>query len=394
MPRPVVSDIAERMYAGLQPLAYDDHLYDYALLHYCETFIGQLQLVEDLVRDDPVIDAPGWSILLDIDRCPYLALPWLGQFVGVTTPEKLATETYAAHEARIREYIRATGGFNRGTVSSIIAAVQQFIGGTKEVILIERDSSPYHFQIKSRYSQTPTEEWPATNLVLATKSFEGGVTTGWAVDQSGVSGIEFGTIQWKYPGSDGSYVAYLNGTLGSGGWFGIGNSSTSYWAPVTQTLTYTASCYVQSFTSNLPRSVVMRLGFYDVSNVLVGSLSYGDPEWLASPGSVARPTATFEAPVGAVKCSMLIYTGDAGYCSIGFDAIQLEQNSEATPYIDGSRVAGATNVRKAIDAVKPAGLQYEYFVIPDFTYDDLNALYSTYNALDASAPTYDDLEEE
>lgn len=211
MARPVVSPIAETMYKGLEPLAFDDPANNYALLHFCEAFIGSLQNVEEIIRDDQEIDAPGWSIVLDIDRAPYVGLPWLGQFVGVTTPEQTTDETQEEHDARIRGYIRATGGFNRGTPSSIVGATQQYLTGSKEVILAERDSSPYHFQVSVRDSQTSTDE------------------------------------------------------------------------------------------------------------------------------------ATF---------------------------------------------------RKAIDAVKPAGLQYEFFILPDFTYDDLNALFGTYNALDASKPTYNELEEE
>ena len=145
MSRPIVSDIAEQMYEGLGPLTFDDHLNNYALLHFCEASIGSLQQVEDIVRDDQTIDAPGWSIVLDVDRAPYAGLPWLGQFVGVTTPERLVGESQASHDARTRDYIRATGGFNRGTPASIIGAVQQYLVGNKEVILTERDSSSIPF---------------------------------------------------------------------------------------------------------------------------------------------------------------------------------------------------------------------------------------------------------
>ena len=49
-------------------------------------------------------------------------------------------------------------------------------------------------------------------------------------------------------------------------------------------------------------------------------------------------------------------------------------------------------IRIGIDAQKPAGLQYTYSVVPDFTYDDLDASAATYDALDAAHPTYDDME--
>ena len=393
MPRPVVSDIAERMYEGLTPLAFDDHLNNYALLHFCEAFIGKLQQVEDIVRDDQTIDAPGWSILLDIDRCPYEALPWLGQFVGVTTPEKLPGETDEEHEARVREYIRTTGGFDRGTPASIIGAVQQFLSGDKEVILTERDSSPYHFLVASRYSQTPTAEWAATNILGPSKSFEGGVTTGWSLAASDVTGATFDTFQHKYAGSDGSYVGRIGGTVApSTGFLGISNLSTLT-SPVVAGTVYTASCYCE-LLAGVARNVIVRINWLDVSNATVGSLEYGDPELLSAVGEVVRPTVTAEAPTGAVKALLMIYTPTAGLCSMAIDAVQLEENSTATPYTSGTRVAGQANIRRAIDAVKPAGLQYIYSVTTDFTYDDLNAAYTTYNAMDASAATYNELEEE
>jgi Phage tail protein (Tail_P2_I) len=157
MARPTVSNIAEEMYEGLEPLAYADNLNQWSLLHFCEAFIGKLQQVEDIVRDDQTIDAPGWSIVLDVDRAPYVGLPWLGQFVGVTTPEPMVGETQAQHDARTRAYIRATGGFNRGTPAAVVGAVQQYLTGTKSVFLIERDSSAYHFIVRVRTSQATVD---------------------------------------------------------------------------------------------------------------------------------------------------------------------------------------------------------------------------------------------
>lgn len=153
MARPVVSAIADSMYdEGLLPLAYADELNLWALLHFCEAYIGSLQLVETLVRDTD--DGPGWSMVLDVDRAPYFGLPWLGQFVGVTTPEQMTGETEAAHDARVRAYIASTGGFNRGTLAAVIGAVQQYLTGSKEVIITERDTSPYHFDVRSREGET------------------------------------------------------------------------------------------------------------------------------------------------------------------------------------------------------------------------------------------------
>ena len=65
------------------------------------------QDVEDLVRDSPAGD-PGWSELLDLDRCPPEALDWLGQFVGIRIPAGL-------NDLQSRAWISSTDGFRRGT---------------------------------------------------------------------------------------------------------------------------------------------------------------------------------------------------------------------------------------------------------------------------------------
>ena len=60
-------------------------------------------------------DADGWSQILDIDRCPEYALPWLGQFVGVRI-YPTSTLNLLEKQTKIRE--RST--FQRGTVASIV----------------------------------------------------------------------------------------------------------------------------------------------------------------------------------------------------------------------------------------------------------------------------------
>jgi hypothetical protein len=150
MARPVVSQAAEDLYSLLTPLAYDDERYDWPLLTFCESLIGHLQTVLDLSSD-------GYSHLLDIDTIPYIAIPWLGQFVGITTPPIQPGETAAAHEARIRDIVRNPqyGGFGRGTPSSMVQAAQQWLTGDKTVILRERWGSAYRVSIRTKASETP-----------------------------------------------------------------------------------------------------------------------------------------------------------------------------------------------------------------------------------------------
>ena len=61
-------------------------------------------------------EAPGWSQVVDIDRCPDYALPWLAQFVGAAVPidNNLSRQ-------QIVQQIEQRAGFNRATTAAIVA---------------------------------------------------------------------------------------------------------------------------------------------------------------------------------------------------------------------------------------------------------------------------------
>src|SRR5437764_7240325 len=103
------------------------------------------QLVEDLVRD--TLDGPGWSALVDLDRCPDVALPWLAQLVGVRL---LPGSTPDEQRARIA----STDGFRRGTRDAMIAAARATLTGAGTVILRERDGDPVAEPIDYAYRLT------------------------------------------------------------------------------------------------------------------------------------------------------------------------------------------------------------------------------------------------
>lgn len=109
----------------------------------------------DLVRDTE--DGPGWSAVLDPDRAPVWALPWLGNFVGVTLPPGLT-------EAQQRARLVNPPAFNRGTFDGLVAAVRQTITGTGYVFALERQGSPYRITVVTRTSETPD---PGGTLVAA-----------------------------------------------------------------------------------------------------------------------------------------------------------------------------------------------------------------------------------
>lgn len=83
---------------------------------------------------------PGWSQVLDINRAPTSALPWLGQFVGVRFDSTLRDDQQ-------RYVIVQERGFKRGTVGAILAAANQFVRLGATASIAERDTSPYHLTI-------------------------------------------------------------------------------------------------------------------------------------------------------------------------------------------------------------------------------------------------------
>ena len=124
---------AERTYDGLEPLAVFDEANGWSLLILVNALGTMFQLVEELVRD--TAEGPGWSMLMDVDRCPDIALPWLGQFAGVrllpgSTPDEQRTR------------IKSTDGFKRGTPAALTAAAKATLTGSQTVVLRERYSAP------------------------------------------------------------------------------------------------------------------------------------------------------------------------------------------------------------------------------------------------------------
>jgi len=91
----------------------------------------------------------GWSILLDLNRVPTKALPWLAQFTGVRLDQSLS-------DANQRQQIADAAGLYRGSLASIVAAAQRHLTGTKDVLVEERyQGSAYKLWMATRTAQTP-----------------------------------------------------------------------------------------------------------------------------------------------------------------------------------------------------------------------------------------------
>jgi hypothetical protein len=123
---------------------YDD---DGSLDTYLRSLADPLfQEVEDWASDGDD-GSPGYSILVDPDRVPTEGIPWLGQFVGVTITSGLS-------DADQRVQLIGLGNWKRGTVAALEAAVKPLLTGSQTIVVKERDTSPYHFEVYTLASET------------------------------------------------------------------------------------------------------------------------------------------------------------------------------------------------------------------------------------------------
>lgn len=120
---PPLGRVAQEVYDELEPLRYaetePDVPYDHPLAKYVQTLCYADELVDTLARDTDD-GKPGWSIIVDIDRCPDEFLPWLAQLVGVVLDPTVDADAN-------RERIRSVDGANRGTTGAVLAAAAQHL---------------------------------------------------------------------------------------------------------------------------------------------------------------------------------------------------------------------------------------------------------------------------
>lgn len=142
---PVLGPVAGELYDEAAPLAFADEANGWPLAHLCEAAGRMLQPVEDLARDTD--DAVGWSGLVDADRTPATALPYLAQFVGA--------RLIGSDESSRRDQIRNPAGFKRGRLQPAIDAAKLTLTGQRVVRVVERASSAWTITFVTRPGETP-----------------------------------------------------------------------------------------------------------------------------------------------------------------------------------------------------------------------------------------------
>jgi hypothetical protein len=137
--------VAEDLVAAFEPWLTPD-------LETYLTAIGGMFSEVELYAIDEENDELGWAILLDPDRAPVAALPYLAQYVGERLPVGL-------DEAGMREWIKDAPNQRRGTVESIVRVAQRYLTGQRTVAISERSgggANPEDYLIVQTYtSETP-----------------------------------------------------------------------------------------------------------------------------------------------------------------------------------------------------------------------------------------------
>lgn len=156
---PPLAPLAEEIYADLGPLPEPDEENGWALALLVNAVLQQYAGLDEASRATD--EDPGWSALMDLDRTPDEALPWLAQFVGARLPFRSTPEEQ-------RQYILDRPGWRRGRVDTLTNVVKAFLTGTKSVRLFERDTSPYHFTFRVYASQIGAGTYRQTKQAYAT----------------------------------------------------------------------------------------------------------------------------------------------------------------------------------------------------------------------------------
>lgn len=149
-----MTDFAQDVLDALLPMLYADVAPDTPLTDYVTGLSQPFELVEEWASDTDT--QVGWSLLLDVDRCPLEALPWLAQLVGL----RLNT---ALSEADQRQQLHDVSNWKRGTPGAIIGAPKPYLTGTQSVVLRERydgsgNDAPYDFEVITVASETTDED--------------------------------------------------------------------------------------------------------------------------------------------------------------------------------------------------------------------------------------------
>lgn len=138
--------LAERA-EPLQPPEIDAQ-HNYAFGNLAEAMMRMYQDLASIVDPD-IEDLSPWQVLFDVDLCPYWALPWLAQCVGVRLPVGL-------EDAEARQAIKELSFEKVGTPTYVENMIKLYLDDPKTVYFRERDTGDaYRLEIVTVNDQTP-----------------------------------------------------------------------------------------------------------------------------------------------------------------------------------------------------------------------------------------------
>lgn len=427
MPIPVLESAAADLYDRMTPMADLDASLGWPLANYCAGIGTMLQVVDDYARDQIVNGktAPGWSQLLDPNRCPVEALPYLGMMVGVVVNTALS-------EADQRAQIKSEQGWQRGTLNAIIAAAaSQVLGGPTQTVLssspslywylnddylagIAHDSSGSGHDgttsgsvtLGGRGSATPGDSRSSADfyggwITSSYKPFVNGskrTYVGWAW-QDAATGNQvliassaaspavgyIGSASFAFhPNLDvgAPQLVWSMAGFGTGGWY--------HWV-----LTYDDATGVGEFflngASQGKQSLPVAQNYRGAGNFQVGGMA----GWTSWDGAM-QDIAVFERILSPTEINNIFKS--ATVAGSGKHVTVVERDPVASPawpayglsvYTRLGETPNSAAVLAALMAQKPAGIILNYQALPDVTYQDIFANYATYQVIYTTFSTYE-----
>ena len=382
---PELTPWGERLRERTEPLAPDDAEHGDAHAYLAGAMAATLERAAEIY--DPDEGLPG-SPLVDVDRCPDWALPWLAQLVGVVIPERDTPEL-------ARERIRAVAGWKRGTPGAMRAAASMYLTVDNPTVHFrERDPTggdpPYCLEVVTRKDEVPETDLPLTN-VLPNPSFE------------------LDTASWQVyagPSRDPAVEARLD-RLAGGAAAGNGyarvtrvtgephNLGLLYHLPAE----YAGKTVHWSIAARGPGAKFLTV-YIDAASAGSGYQSFSLQPEPALSEQWARHNLIWTLPADATGANVYAWTGCAVGEWIELDAAMLavRDTPQVPVYGDGSYPGWAwsgaphnsasirtptTVVRDALMRQKPAGILLTYRTVAGWDWQQVDVDYSAWSALDA-----------
>jgi hypothetical protein len=188
---------AQAILDKLAPMLYDPATDP--LTTYITGISDPFELIQDWASNTDAGEV-GWSLLVDVMRCPDEALPWLAQLVGVRL-----TPGISSMDQRLQ--IEGLANWKRGTPAAMAAAPGPYLTGTKTVIFRERydgtaNDAPYYLEVATLDTETAS---PATVEAAIRAQKPAGII----LDYEVITGQDFQAIKDNYAAFQDVKNAYL-----------------------------------------------------------------------------------------------------------------------------------------------------------------------------------------